>query len=211
MAVFSVHVYRPLEGRAIDMLATMGRAKEIVEANGGICSIWQPITGGDAGTFAFVDAYDGAGSYGRTMDALRASDDFRALSIEIATKPSGVNVENFSLVDIDATLGLPTEPSTVLYQVVHRTIPGKAAAHMAATQTALEHLTRLGARARAMRVVGRGSGVATVLGFSDYTHYGEFGEKIAVDEQWNAFFGGLAADPPAEETESSLAGLVQLP
>ena len=211
MAVFAVHVYRADKGRGNDMVATMLRAKTIFEANGAVVSLWQAQLGGVAGSVAFVDAYDGMGTYGRCMDAVAKSEDFQALVQEIITKPSGTNVENYRLEDLDATLGLPTVLTTVLHQVVHRTIPGKAVAHLTATATAIGHLTRLGAQARAVRMVGRGAGgIATLAAFEDFTHYGEFGEKLAVDEQWNSFYAGLASDPPAEEIESGMATLIQL-
>ncbi len=212
MAVFAVHVYRAEQGRGYDMIGQMAKAKAIMEANGAVVSLWQPQVGGPAGTIAFVDAYDGPGSYGRTMDALTTSSDWQELIAEIVTAPTGTNVENYRLEDIDATIGMPTVPSTVIHQVWHRTVAGKALAHLGATATAIGHLNRLGAQARALRAVGRGSGdIVTLAGFEDFTHYGEFGEKIAVDEQWANFYGGLLTDPPADEVGSAMAVLIQLP
>jgi hypothetical protein len=212
MAVFAVHVYRPNPGRAFDMLGQMARAKAIFESNGAIVTTWQPLVGGDAGTIAFVDAYDGPGSYGRTMDAISKSADWQALFAEITTNPTGVNLENYSLVDIDTTLGLPTVASRVLHQVLHRPTPGRMIDFLAAQATGIGHLNRLGGQARGMRVIGRQSaGIATLIGFEDMLHYGEFGEKIDVDEQWAMFQAGLAADPPGEELESGVAVAVDLP
>ena len=212
MAVFAVHVYRPNPGRAFDMLGQMARAKAIFEANGAIVTTWQALVGGDAGTVAFVDAYDGPGSYGRTMDAISKSADWQALFTEINTNPTGVNLENYSLYDVDSSLGLPTTASRVLHQVLHQPAPGRLVDFLGAQATALEHLTRLGGQARGMRIVGRRSGgIATIIGFEDMLHYGEFGEKIAVDEQWAMFQAGLAADPPGEELESGVAVAVDLP
>lgn len=212
MAVFAVHVYRPNPGRAFDMLGQMARAKVIFEANGAIVTTWQPLVGGDAGTVAFVDAYDGPGSYGRTMDAISKSSEWLALFAEINANPSAVNVENYSLTDLDSTLGLPTVPSRVLHQVVHRPAAGRAIDFLTAQATGIGHLTRLGGQARGMRIIGRQSaGIATLIGFEDMIHYGEFGEKIGVDEQWTMFQAGLATDPPAEELESGVAVAVDLP
>ena len=211
MAVFAVHVYRPVPGRGLEMLGQMATAKAIFEANGAVVTAWQTLLGGEAGTIAFVDAYDGPGSYGRAMDAVAKSPEWQALLAEIMTNPSGVNVENYSLSDLDASVGLPTVPSGVLHQVLHRPSPGRIADFLGAQATAIGHLNRLGGQARGVRIIGRQSGgIATLLGFADMTHYGEFGEKIAVDEQWAMFQGSLAADPPGEELESGVAVLVDL-
>ena len=212
MAVFAVHTWRPVSGRAADLVASMTRAGAILEANGAVTSIWQPIAGGDAGTLAFVDAYDDQVAYGRTMDAIRTSADFQAFWAEALADPSGTNIENYVMSDFDATEGLPTEISRVLVTVVFRTTPGRLADHLAAQGTARSHLERLGARVRTVQAIGRADGtIGTLLGFEDFTHYGEFGAKLAVDEQWMTFWGGLAADPPAVQVESGIASLLELP
>lgn len=212
MAVFSIHVFRPTLGRGLDMLGQMGRAKSILEGLGGRCSVWSPVSGGDAGTFAFVHAYDGQSTYGRTMDALDGSDDWQALIGEILTAPTGSNVENYVLTDLDATQGLPSTPATVLFQIAHRTLPGRTNDHMAAAQVAVGHLRRLGTEPRVMRSIGRNAGaISTLIGFEDFTHYGEFSEKLEVDEQWAGFMADLANDSPVEEVETGVARLVALP
>jgi hypothetical protein len=193
------------------MLGQMSRAKAIFESKGAIVTAWQPLIGGDAGTIAFVDAYDGPGSYGATMDAVAQSAEWQSLVAEITLNPTGTNVENYSLVDIDTTLGLPTVPSRVLHQVLHRPAAGRMIDFLTAQATGLGHLIRLGGQARGMRIVGRQSaGIATLIGFEDMTHYGQFGEKISVDEQWGMFQAGLATDPPGEELESGVAVMVDL-
>ncbi len=212
MAVFSIHVFRPTLGRGLDLLGQMGRAKTILDGLGARCSVWSPVTGGDAGTFSFVQAFDGPSSYGRTMDALEGSDEWQALVVEIITAPTGSNLENYVLSDLDATQGLPTTPATVLFQIAHRTLPGRANDHMAAQQAAVGHLRRMGTEPRTMRSVGRNAGaISTLIGFEDFTHYGEFSEKIEVDEQWAGFMADLERNTPVEEVESGVARLVALP
>lgn len=212
MAVFSIHVYRPTLGRGLDLLGQMGRAKTILEGLGAGVTVWSPVTGGDAGTFAFVHAYDGPSTYGRTMDALDADDGWKAFVGEIVAAPAGSNVENYVLSDLDVTQGLPSTPATVLFQIAHRSRPGRADAHMAAQQVAVGHLRRLGTEPRTMRSIGRNPGaISTLIGFEDFTHYGEFSEKLEVDEQWAGFMADLAKDSPVEEVESGVARLVALP
>ena len=213
MAVFSVHAWRPLPGRAAQLMASMGRAKEILEANGGLVSIWQPIAGGEAGSLAFVVAYDDQIAYGRTMHAIGNSSDWQTFWAEAMADPSGTNLENYVMADLDPTEGLAADAVVrVTLTATFRTRAGHLAEHQAAQATARKHLERLGGRVRNVQTIGRLPGTLTTLvGFEDFLHYGEFGAKLAIDEQWTNFMIGLAADPPAEQVESSIAVLFEPP
>ena len=212
MAVFSVSVWKPVLGRTADLLADMARAKVIIEANGGICSAWQPTAGGIPGTLSFVIAYDGPGSYGRTTDALNASPEWQAFFTEAMANPSATNESNFILMDLDATEGLPTTASRVLVANAFESLPGRAADHVRAHYQARAHLTRLGAQVRIVQSTGTLPGAIGILsGFEDFTHYGEFGEKLAVDEQWASFMTGLGADPPGRQVDSQVSAQIDLP
>ena len=213
MAVFSIHTWRPVPGRGMDLVASMAQAKGILEANGAAgVSIWQPIAGGEAGTLDFVAAYADQAAHGATMQAISASADWQAFWAAAMADPSGTNVENFLLSDLDPTEGLPESPSKVLVAVEFKTRPGRLADHLASQATARGHLERLGGQVRTMQSFGRNpSGFTTLVGFEDFAHYGEFGAKFAVDEQWANFWVDLAADPPAEEVESTLLSLLELP
>lgn len=212
MAVFAIHSYRPLPGRAGDLLASIGAAKPIMERNGAVVSVWQPIAGGEAGTLSIVDAYAGLGDYGRAMDALRKDPEWQAFWAGVMADPSGVNVDNYVLADLDATQGLPTVPSTVIASFTFRTRPGRLADHLAAQATACAHIARLGGNARTVQAIGRQAGaIGTIVGYEDFTHYGEFGEKLSVDEGWAGFWATVSADPPAEQVDNGLAALLTLP
>lgn len=213
MALFSVHSFRPLPGRGVDLLTSMVEAKRILDANGAICSVWQPIAGGEAGTLSFVHAYSGLREYGRAQDRLRTNGEWQAFLIDkVMTNPSATNVENFQLADVDASEGLPTEPSTVLFSTVFRTNPGCLLQHLTAQATARAHLTRLGGRVRTVSTTGRDAGCyTTLIGFEDYEHYAEFGEKLAVDEMFQSFWIEVNQNPPAHQTETQVAALVELP
>jgi hypothetical protein len=194
------------------MIASMVRAQEILDAHGAVTSIWQPVSGGDAGSLAFVAAYDDSISYGRTMDALNASADFQAFWADIMINPSATNLENYTINDLDPSEGLPTVPSKVIVTVTFKTRPGRLVDHLTRQGQARQHLERLGGRVRTVQTLGTAPGtVSTMIGFDDFTHYGEFGAKLAVDEQWASWYTELAADPPAEEVDSSVASLLELP
>lgn len=212
MAVFSIHTWRPLPGRAMDLVASMVRAQSILEAKGALVTLWQPIAGGDAGSISFVAAYEDSTSYGRTMQAVATGADWQEFWTDAMADPSGVNVENYMMNDLDATAPLPTVMSRVLVAVTFRTRPGRLVDHLGAQATACGHLERLGARVRSVQTVGRSAGtITTLLGFEDFLHYGEFGDKFAVDEGWTSFWLGLAADPPADQVESGVSTLLEIP
>lgn len=212
MAVFSVHTWRPLAGRAGDLIVSMTRAKTILEANGGIVTLWQPIAGGEAGTINFVVAYEDQVAYGKTMQAVGMSTEWQAFWADAMADPSGTNVENYLMNDLDMTEGLPGEYSRVLVAVAFKTRPGRLVDHLASQAAARGHLERLGGRVRTVQTIGRGEGTfTTLIGFEDFLHYGDFGAKFAVDEQWANFWVGLSSDPPAEQVESAVSALMELP
>jgi|GEM_PF-924302 hypothetical protein len=212
MAVFSIHTWRPVARRAADLLGSMTRAGEIFTKMGGAPSIWQSMAGAEAGALTFSVGYDDQLAYGQTMAKMSTNAEWQAFWADALADPSGVNVENYVLSDLDPTEGLPQEISRVLYLNEYRTVPGRLADHLTAQATARTHLERLGARVRSMRSIGRGpSCITTLLGFDDFAAYGEFGAKFDVDEQWATFWMDLASDPPAEEVSSAVASLVEPP
>lgn len=211
MAVFSVHSWRPLPGRAADLIASMTTAKAIFEAHGGIVTLWQPIAGGEAGSVTFVVAYEDSTQYGRTMQAVTTSAEWQSFWAGAMADPSGTNLENYMMNDLDASEPLPSEFSRVLVAATFRTMPGRLNDHLASQATARTHLERLGGRVRTVQTVGRSAGtITTLIGFEDFLHYGDFGAKFAVDEQWATYWLDLAADPPAEQVESAVSALMEL-
>lgn len=212
MAVFSIHTWRPLPGRAMDLVGSMTQAKQILESEGALVSLWQPIAGGEAGSISFVAAYEDATSYGRTMQAVSTSAQWQEFWTEAMANPSGTNLENYMLSDLDASEGLPTELSRVLVAVAFRTRPGRLVDHLTSQATARAHLERLGGRVRTVQSIGRSAGtITTLIGFEDFLHYGEFNAKFAVDEQWANFWVGVSTDPSAEQDESAVLALLELP
>jgi hypothetical protein len=212
MAVFAIHSYRPDPGRAVELVGSMAAAKKILERNGARVFAWSPVTGGDAGTITFVDAYPSQGDYGRAMDAIGKDAEWLTFWAGVMANPTGVNVENYLLTDLDPTELPPQVQPGVRVGVTFKTRPGRLVEHMAASATARGHIERLGGKVRTMQSFGRGDGtITTMIGFEDFTHYGEFGEKLDVDEQWASFWIGISADPPAEQVDSTVVSRFDLP
>ena len=196
----------------MDLVGSMAQAKTILEANGAVVSLWQPLAGGEAGSIDFVAAYSDAAAYGATMQAVSTSADWQAYWTAAMADPSGTNLENFVMSDLDPNEGLPAKPSKVLAAVSFKTRPGRLADHLASQEKAREHLERLGGQVRTVQTIGRNpGGFTTLIGFEDFAHYGEFSSKFAIDEQWATFWLGLAGDPSAEEVESRLSAQLEIP
>jgi hypothetical protein len=211
MAVFSISTWRAVPGRATDLLGSMIQAKKILEANGAVVRAWQPLAGGEAGSINFVAAYPDHVAYGTTMQAMDASAEWQTFWTHAMADPSGVNVENMVMYDLDPHQGLPAKDSRVLLATSFRTRPGRLGDHLAHQAAALVHLQRLGAQVRTLQSIGRNSGsITTFLGFEDFAHYGEFSAKFEIDEQWGAFWLDLATDPSAEQGESILSSRLDL-
>jgi hypothetical protein len=212
MAVVSVHTWRPVPGRAMDLVASMAQAKTILEANGAVVSLWQPLAGGQAGSIDFVAAYSDVAAYGATMQSVAASGDWQTYWTAAMADPSGVNLENVLMSDLDPSEGLPVTPSKVLAVATFKTRPGRLTDHLASQDKARGHLERLGGQVRTVQTIGRNPGsFTTLIGFEDFAHYGEFASKFAIDEQWAAFWLDVASDPSAEEIESRLSTQLEIP
>ena len=196
----------------MDLVASMAQAKTILEANGAVVSLWQPLAGGEAGSIDFVAGYSDAVAYGATMQAVSTSADWQTYWTAAMADPSGTNLENFVMSDLDPTEGLPAAPSKVLAMASFQTRPGRLADHIASQDKARGHLERLGGQVRTVQTIGRNPGsFTTLVGFEDFAHYGEFSGKFAIDEQWASFWLDLAADPPAEQVESRLSAQLEIP
>ena len=87
-----------------------------------------------------------------------------------------------------------------------RARPGRLMDLMGNVMTAIPHIERLGGQARVMQSL-IGLHPLTLLvttAFSDLDAYGVYADKTATDEQWQAYWMGVMADPTADLIRSGL-------
>ncbi len=101
----------------------------------------------------------------------------------------------------------------VVSVITFRPLPGRLPEFLGSLPEAKKIHERLGAR---IRVLQAGPGprprtITYVQEFDDMVKYGEFAEKLNVDQEWQAFVAKVGADPPFEIVESSIESDVTLP
>ena len=207
MAVTSVHTFRTRPGRVAEHVSLTLEACALLQGKGLRVAAFQPIAGGEAGTILVTGAYDDFRDYAATEVRLNADSDwqaFMARAIEAdAAEPAGIAL----LADVDPSYVVPTDVALgALSAYIWRPRAGKGAAFLGDVTTGVGHINRLGARTRVLQSVigGLPGSIAVTIGFEDLAHFGEFNDKLAVDEQWQAFWVGLMGDPSGELLDSGL-------
>jgi hypothetical protein len=120
---------------------------------------------------------------------------------------AALEVESSLFVDVDATFQpSPDRALGVLLGTQWRARPGRLMDFMGNVMTAIPHIERLGGQARVMQSL-IGLHPLTLLvttAFSDLDAYGVYADKTASDEQWQAYWMGVMADPTADLIRSGL-------
>ncbi len=101
----------------------------------------------------------------------------------------------------------------VVSVITFRPLPGRLPEFLGSLPEAKKIHERLGAR---IRVLQAGPGprprtITYVQEFDDMVKYGEFAEKLTVDQEWQAYFAKFWSDPSVELVEQGLASDVTLP
>ncbi len=101
----------------------------------------------------------------------------------------------------------------VVSVITFRPLPGRLPEFLGSLPEAKKIHERLGAR---IRVLQAGPGprprtITYVQEFDDMVKYGEFAEKLNVDQEWQAYFAKFWSDPSVELVEQGLASDVTLP
>ena len=86
------------------------------------------------------------------------------------------------------------------------TRPGRLADQLAAGAEAVGHMRRIGLQPMQLQPIAGGDigSIVFAINHPDNAAYAAGTQKLQADEQWQAFWGGLMADPPADQVESTL-------
>ena len=93
MAVVSMSVWRPVRGRTAEFAAQVGQAKAIHERLGASAGIWQPVAGGQAGTFTYTLMFDDMAAYGNFAKASAEDPEWMSFWMGIQGDPTAEAVE----------------------------------------------------------------------------------------------------------------------
>jgi hypothetical protein len=88
-AVSHVNTWRPANGKALEMLEAMGKAKAIHERLGATVYVSQCTAGDQAGTIAYMTVFPSGTAFGQFVDALAADVEWLTFWSETSANGSG--------------------------------------------------------------------------------------------------------------------------
>ena len=100
MAAVSMSVWRPAPGRTMEFAAQVAQAKVIHERLGAAVSVWQPVAGGQAGTFTYVMTFEGMGAYGAFSQAVGEDEEWMSFWVGIQSNPTAEAVETILAAEV---------------------------------------------------------------------------------------------------------------
>jgi hypothetical protein len=207
MAVVSLNRFRTEPGRLADHLSASAEALEHLHRLGLQAFNLQAIAGGDVGTITTVVNYADNAEYAAALQRIQGDGKWQEFWARAAAEASAVQVESSLFTDVDASFRPnPDRPLGVILATQWRPVPGRGMDFMGNVMTSFGHIARLGGAARALQSV-IGAHPMTVLvsvGFADLDAYGAYADATAGDEQWQAFWAGVLADPTADLIRSGL-------
>ncbi len=207
MAVSSLHRFRTLPGKAAAHLESTAEATELLRGLGLQAASLQAIAGGDIGTITTTIMHESNAAWAATVQRLQTDPGWMDFVGRVMADPPAEQVESSLFVDLDPTFQPdPDRPLGVIAATQWRAFPGKMASFIGHVTTASDHIARLGGSARVMQsLVGEHPLSAIVaIGHADLDAYGEFADKQAADEQFQAFWMEVSANPSADLLRSGI-------
>lgn len=207
MAVVSVNSFRSEPGRLADHLGAAAEALVHLRRLGLQAVNLQAIAGGDVGTVATSINYASNAEYAAGFQRVMGDEQWQEFWGRAAGGGSAVQVEGSLYVDVDATFQpSPDRPMGAILATQWRAKPGRLMDFMGNVMSSFAHISRLGGLPRVMQSL-IGAHPMTVLvttAFADLGAYGAYADAIAGDEQWQAFWAEVMADPTADLVRSGL-------
>jgi hypothetical protein len=207
MALVSLHTFRTQPGRLADHIAASDEARRILQGLGLQAFTMQPITGTDVGTISLVINHADSTEWAASFAKVQADPGWQAFSARVTSDTIAEQVESSIFTDLDATFSpAPDRPLGALQITQWRPRHGRMVDLIGNVTGAQAHLERLGGTGRSMSslVGAHPMTVVVSVSYPDLEHLAEATDKLAVDEQWQAFWAGVMADPSADLIRSGI-------
>lgn len=207
MGLVSIHVFRTLPGKQAEHLQRTDEARQLLQELGLQAFTLVPIAGTDVGSLATVVQYSDNREYTQSLQRVQADERWQAFYAAAMSEPTAEQVEVSLFNDTDPTYAPPSDrPLGVLQSTQWRANPGRLGDFMQNVAGAKGHIERLGGSVRTLQcMTGRFPMTAAVsVTFEDLDHFGEYGDKLAADEQWQNYWAGVMADPTANLIRSGI-------
>ena len=207
MGVVSLIGFRTEPGRLADHLSASAEALGHLRRLGLQAANFQLIAGTDVGTITTSINYANNADYAASLQKVQGDGQFQEFWVRAAAGASAVQVESSLFTDVDANFQAdPSRPLGVVLATQWRAVPGRLMDFMGHVMTSFGHISRLGGAPRALQsLIGAHPMTALVtVGFADLDAFGAYGDATATDEQWQAFWAGVLADPTADLIRSGV-------
>jgi hypothetical protein len=207
MGIVTLHGFKTESGRTADHMASTAEAVTHLRRLGLRAVALQPIAGGDIGTISVSVNYESNADHVASIQRVQADAGWQDFWARSSAAGASQPVESSVFSDIDTSFQPNTDrPMGVILATQWRARPGRLADLVGAVMTSTPHIERMGGNPRAMQsVIGRHPmTLLTSITFGDLDSYGEYGDKLATDAQWQEFWADTVADPPADLIRSGV-------
>jgi len=211
MGLVSIHVFRTLPGKQAEHLQRTEEARQLLQELGLQAFTLMPIAGSDVGSLATVVQYSDNREYVRELQRIQADERWQAFYASAMSEPIAELIEVSLFSDADPTYAPATDrPLGVLQSTQWRANPGRLGDFMQNVATAKGHIERLGGTVRTMQCMTGRLPMTTAVSvtFEDLDHFGEYGDKLAADEQWQNYWASVLADPSANLVRSGIFQII---
>lgn len=207
MAVVSTSGFRTEPGRLGDHLGASLEALGHLRRLGLRAAVLQALAGTDVGVIATSVNYASNADYAAAVQRVMGDEGWQAFWGRASAGGSAVQVESSLYSDLDPNFQPSADrPLGVLLATQWRARSGRLMDFIGNVMTSIPHIERMGGTTRVLQsVIGlHPMTTLVVTAFADLDAYGEYSDKIAGDEQWQAFWAGAMADPTADLIRSGL-------
>ncbi len=207
MGLISVHVFRTLPGKTMQHIAASEEARGLLQGLGLEAATVTPIAGSDVGQIATVVNFADNRSYTDSMQRIQADAGWQAFWARVSSEATAELAEVSLYSDADPTYIAPVDqPAGVLQFTQWRANPGQMGGFLEHVAAAKGHIERLGGSVRVLQcMTGLHPMTAGVsVTFEDLDHFGDYGDKLAADEQFQNYWAGVMTNPTATLVRSGI-------
>jgi hypothetical protein len=207
MGIATVHVFKARPGKDLELMALAEEGRQLLQERGLMAATLTPIFGSEVGGVATVVNYDDNRAHVDAIKKIEADQGWQEFWVRASGSAAGELDEVSLYTDTDPAFAIPSDRQLGALQYTQWSPrQGRLMGLIENIGQARPHLERLGGAVRVLNcMAGKYPMTLTVsVGFEDLDHYAEYADKFAVDEQFQAYWAGVMADPTATLIRSGL-------
>lgn len=201
MGIISVTGYRPIGDGAVQLMELIEEGRALLQQKGLAAASMQHLAGSQPGSIAIIVNYSDTTEWAASVEQLQADEQWGEFYVRAMNTGCGEMIEQAIYSDLDPAFA-PDQDRPLGAATVTQWQPraGKGAAFVEHVMGAKGHLERLGGTVRVLQSIMNTVPLSFTVSvtFEDLAHLAEHNGKLAVDEQWAAYWADVMADPTAE-------------